>query len=234
MKKIIVFALVVALCIPVLASCKLLDTFKNPLKDITEMYSMSDPTKVEATVKHEIGSTVLNNSYKLIIGTVDGSRASVYVEHKEELDSVENGGATEVVQPLVKQTDTITEAIEGTGSRTTLNGKTGSWDPDGNVYTIGRGRMALNLTKKLVENVTYEDHVLNCTVPAGNAGAVLGEDYATYISGDVSITIEDDGAMITYIKLVYKLAADASKNLPESTMTVEVNYSYDIEQINIG
>ena len=234
MKRFIVLVLVIALCLPVLSSCKVMDkvtgVFKNPVNDVAKMYSVSEPTKVVANVKQEAGALVLNNTYELITGYVDGVRASVYTVHTEEIDSVENGGATEVVLPLVKKTDTKTESIEGIGAR--VNG--GEWNPQGTIWTIERGGMALNLNKKLVENINYEDHVLTFTIPLANAGEVLGEDHAANISSDVTATITDDGAMVTSIELVYNIAGNESKNLPESKMTVKVDYTYDIEQINIA
>ena len=61
---------------------------------------------------------------------------------------------------------------------------------------------------------------------------VLGTDFSAYITGDVEITIVDDGAVITSIDLHYHLAGDGA-NLAESEMTVKVVYTYDLERITI-
>ncbi len=233
MKKIIALMIVMALCLPVLFSCQVVDKvtgfFKNPLKDVSEMYNMSTPTKVVATTNQKIGSLELNCKYELVTGYVDNAPASVYTVIAQEIDSVESGGNTEVVKPIVKETKTVTEAVEGFGART--NG--GEWNPQGSIWVIGRGRMALNLQKKAVENVKYEDHTLTFTIPAANAAKVLGEEYAANICSDVTVTLVDDGAVVTSIELVYNLAGDEAKHLPESQMTVKVDYTYDIEKITI-
>ena len=229
MKRIIAFMIVMALCIPALFSCQVIDgLFNNPLKEVSEMYNQSNPTKVVATTTQKVGATELKSKYELVTGYVDNSRASVFTVFTQEFDTVESGGASDVVKPLIKETTTVTEAIEGIGART--NG--GDWNPEANIWVIGRGRMALNLDKKSVENVKYEDHVLTFTIPVANAAKVLGEDYAANISGDITVTLVDDGAVVTSIELVYNLAGD-DKNLSESQMTVKVDYTYDIEKITI-
>ncbi len=234
MKKVIVFILVVALCVPTLASCAFINKvtgglFDNTLKKVSEMYSMSSPTKVVATTKQTIGAVELNCSYELVTGYVDNKPASVYTVTTEEIRSVEDGGNTDVIKSLISSVTKKTEAIEGIGSRT--NG--GEWNPQGSIWVIGRGRMALNLNKKYVENMNYENHTLTFTVPQKYAANVLGAEYATDISSDVEITIVDDGAVITSVDLHYFLAGDESANLVESEMTVKVVYTYDLERITI-
>lgn len=230
MKKIIVFMLVVALCVPALFSCEMVtNLINNPLKSVMKMYSMSSPTKVVATTTQKISGVELNCSYELVTGYVDNTPASVYTVTTEEIRSVADGGNTEEIKDLVKSTTKKIEAVEGIGSRT--NG--GDWNPNGVVWSIGRGSMALNLDPKLVENVTYQNHTLTCTVPVDNAAAVLGEDYAGDISSDVELTIVDDGAVITSIELHYFLKANEEANLVESEMTIKVTYTYDMERITI-
>lgn len=252
MKKIIALVLMAALCVAALTSCALIEQFlpgeeapdqkpdqkpdakpdnkpeADPLNDVAAMYNMSAPSKVVATTKQSFGSYELNCSYQLVTGYIDTSLASVYTVTTEELRTVEEGGNTEEVKDMIKSTTKKTEAIEGFGSRT--NG--GEWNPDGAVWSIGRGSMALNLDKNAVTNVNYENHVLTFTIPAGNAATVLGEQYAKSISGDVQVKIVDDGAVVTSIDLTYNLAGDGA-NLAESTMTVKVVYTYDLERITI-
>ena len=247
MKKIIVFMLVIALCATVLSSCDVINGLMNnntdtpntedpapvekedtTLSDIAAMYNMSAPTKVVATSVQNFGSYELNCSYEIVTGYIDNSLASVYTVTTEELRTVEDGGNTEEVKDMIKSTTKKTEAIEGFGSRT--NG--GEWNPDGSVWTIGRGRMAINLDKNAVTNVVYKDHTLTFTVPNANVATVLGNEYAKNIAGDVTITIVDDGAVINYVELHYNLKGDGA-NLAESEMTVKVTYTYDLERITI-
>jgi len=234
MKKIVVFVLVMALCVPALFSCALIDKVfggvtGGPLADVSEMYKASSPTKVVTTTKQTVGGLELNCSYELVTGYVDNKPASVYTVVNEEIRSVEDGGSNEEVKDMIKRTTKKTEAIEGIGSRT--NG--GEWDPNGSILSINRGRMALNLDKDCVENVNYKDHTLTFTVSAENAGVVLGEAYSKDITGNVEVTIVDDGAVVASIELHYFLKGDESINLVDSEMNVKVLYTYDLERITI-
>lgn len=233
MKKIFVFILVIALCATALSSCAVVDwfngLFRSELDDIADMYSVSAPTKVVATTTQKIGALELNCSYELVTGYVDNRPASVYTTHTEEIRSVDEGGNNDEVKPLIKTIDKKTEAIEGFGSRT--NG--GEWNPQGTIWTIGRGTMAIELDEDYLEDVSYENNVLTFTIPKDNAGDVLGDEFSGDISSDVEVTIIDDGAVITSIELHYYLAANDGANLVESEMTVKVVYTYDLERITI-
>ena len=230
MKKIIILTLIVALCVPTLFSCaKVKGIFGDPTKTVMSMYNASEPTKVVATTKQSFGAYELNCDYELITGQVDGSRASKYTVTEETLESMENAGATATVLPMVKRTTKETVSIEGIGSR--VNG--GQWNPEGSPWLIGRGAMALNLTKKLIENAEYKDNTFKFTIPQANAAEVISEDFASKIASDVDVVIVDDGAVILSIELHYFLAGDDSANLNKSEMTVKVLYSYDIENITI-
>ena len=230
MKKIIVLILTVALCAAALSSCQYLDMLQgdSTLDDVAAMYNMSAPTKVLATTEQNFGSYELNCSYEIVTGYVDNSRASVYTVTTEELRTVEEGGKTEEVKDMIKTTTKKTEAIEGFGSRT--NG--GDWNPEGDVWTIGRGRMALNLDENALTNVVYENNTLTFVVPEANVATVFGDEYAANIASDVEVTIVNDGAVVTSVDLHYYLAGDGA-NLPETEMTVKVVYTYDLEKITI-
>ena len=237
MKKIIILALIMALCTACFASC--IPSGNNnsnsggssdPLAEVAKMYSQSAPTKIVASTKQTIASVELDCTYELINGTVDSFPASVYTVYTEEIESIENGGGTDVIKPLIKSTTRKTEAIQGIGSR--VDG--GDWDPEGIVYTINRGGMAINLDKESVTNVKYEDKVLTFTIPVVNAGTVLGQAYVADIGSDVQVTIVTDGAVVTSIELHYSLKANAEVNLVQSEMVVKVDYTYDIEKITIS
>lgn len=237
MKKVITLALIMALCAVCCVSCipskngsNSNNTATNPVDDVAKMYTQSAPTKIVATTKQTIASVELNCSYELINGTVDNLPASVYTVITEELETVENGGGTDVIKPLIKSITRKTEAIQGIGSR--ING--GEWDPEGVVYSITKGDMAINLDKNCLANVEYKDKVLTFTVSAANAGTVLGSKYAADIAGDVQVTIVTDGSVVTSIELTYPLKGDEAANLVQSQMVVKVEYSYDIEKITIS
>lgn len=232
MKKIIVLMLTIALCVAAFSSCGLFKKNKeaSPLEKVSSMYSQSAPTKIVATTNHTIASLQLNNKYELVTGYVDDAPASVYTVTTEELESVENGGATDIKKPHIKTTTKVTEAIQGIGSRT--NG--GDWNTQGSVYVINRGGMALNLDEASVTDVNYADNVLTFTIPQANVATVLGADYSSNIASDVKVTIVNDGAVITSVELHYSLAGNAATNLPQSEMVVKVEYTYDLEKITIS
>ena len=221
--------LVMALCVTAITSCGKSNP-KKIINNINEMYANSAPTKVVATTKQVFSAYELNCKYELTTGQVDGAFASVYKVAKEELESIENAGGSDIIRPMIKSTTKVTEAIEGIGAR--VDG--GAWDAAGKVYTIERGGMALNLTKDNVTDIVYEDQVLTFTIPNANIATVLGEAFATGIDGDIKVTIVNDGSVITSIELSYTLAANSKANLEASQMTVRVEYQYDIQPITIA
>ena len=240
MKKILILALVFALSVVCCVSCipsknddnddKNKPTETSPLEKVTAMYAVSKPTKIVAKTTHTIGSVALECSYELVNGTIDGNPASVYTVNTQELETIENGGGTDVIKPLIKSVTRKTEAIQGVGSR--ING--GEWDPTGEVYYITEGDMAINLDKDSVTSVEFKDNVLTFTIPEANAGTVLGSKYATDIASNVKVTIVTDGSVVTSIELTYSLKGNSEANLIESEMVVKVDYSYDLEKITIS
>lgn len=243
MKKIILLLLVLAISVATFASCKL---FKKPqtntttpdpvvkepsaIEKVTEMYRNSAPTKVTATTTQTVTEDIeLVCVYELVNGNVDNAPASVYTEKKQELETVEEGGKSEDIKPLVKETVRVTEAIEGIGSR--VNG--GNWNAQGSVTNIVRGGMAIYLNEAYLTNVKYENNKLTFVIPVANIATVLGDSYATYIASDVYVTIANDGAVITSIELSYNLKANEAAKLGETAMVVKVEYTYDLEEITI-
>ena len=230
--------LVMALCVPALFSCEIVEQVmgqlgltqeEDPIANVAYMYNMSTPTKVVATTNHNIGGFKLDCRYELVTGFVDNKPASVYTVSTEEIRSVEEGGANEEVKDIIVSTTKKTETVEGYGAR--VNG--GEWNPDAKPWTIGRGRMAINLDAQYLTNAVYENHTLSFTVSEANVAQVLGEEYSANIVGDVEITIVDDGAVITSIELHYNLKGDEAANLVESEMVVKVVYTYDLEKITL-
>ena len=228
MKKIIALALVICLCVPALFSCTKIKT-KKTVDNLADKYAVSQPTKVIATTKQTVNELELNSSYEVVTGYVDNAPAFVYHSTVESIRSVEEGGENEEIKELIKVTSNTIEGIEGKGVRS--NG--GNWNEEASLWSIGRGRMALNLSNKLLENVEYKDNTFKCTVPHENVAEVLGSSYADDIAGDVTLVIVDDGAVVTSIEMFYNLTANADAHITTSSMHVKVVYTYDIEQINI-
>lgn len=260
MKKITVFLLIVALCIPALFACdqvntNMTDALPSTLPQVTpggnpndnlsdaervaEMYSVSQPTKVVASTKQVIVSGVveLSCSYEMTTGYVGGNAAYVYTSHVESVRTVEDGGKNDEVKPIKTWAKTIEEYVEGKGVRTTSKNEVdeyvSDWNAEAESKAIGKGKMAINLADKYIEDAKYEDHVFTFKIPKANVSSVLGKTYSKYIAGDVQVVITDDGAQITSIELTYNIKGDSDSNVNQSTMYVKVEYSYDIEKITI-
>ena len=229
MKKIIVLVLTLALCLTAFTSCFLMKGRKT-LKEIAEMYSNSAPTMIVATTTQTFSAYELNCTYEVKNGLVDGKNASVYTVTKQELESIENAGGSDIIRPMIKTTKKTTQAIEGIGTRT----DGGDWNASGTVTVIGRGAMALNLDSKSIAEMVYADNVLTFVIPNANIETVLGEGFSKGIEGDVQVTIVNDGAVITSIELRYTIAGDSKANLESSKMVIFVEYHYDIQQITIS
>lgn len=245
MKKIIILTLVLALCVPTFFSCTSPDGDSNiqasipevnneqltPIQAVAKMYKVSQPTKVVAETEHYLNDLLtLTGKYEIVTGVVDSSSASVFVSVIDEIRSVEEGGQNEEIYGIIKPVTKKIEAIEGKGTR--VDG--GEWDPEGEVWIIGRGRMAINLKDDLVKNVNYDNHVLTFTVLNENVTAVFGDIIASDVEGDVSVKITDDGAVVTAIEIKYDVKANPEAHVDTVTqMTINVHYTYDIERITI-
>ena len=259
MKKIIISLLIVALCVPALFACdeatgNMAESFPSTIPQVTppasdspvsdvqavaKMYEVSQPTKVVAITKQVLidGILELNCSYEMVTGYIDGLSAYVYKSSVEGVRSVEDGGRNDEVKPIKETSHTLEEYIEGTGVRVTTVKEneefSGGFDKLAETKAIGKGKMAINLKDKYVEDVEYSDGTLSFTIPEKYVSSVLGKTYAKYISGDVKAVITNDGAQITSIELVYTISGSSSNNVSSSEMYVKVDYSYDIEKITI-
>jgi hypothetical protein len=184
------------------------------------MYNMSNPTKVVATTEHNLGSYKLNCSYELVTGYVDNSLASVYTVTTEELRDVAEGGKDEEVKDMIKTITKKIEAIEGFGSRT--NG--GEWNPEGTVWAIGRGRMAINLDEASLQDVVYENHTLTFTVPADKVATVFGADYSANIVSAVEVKIVTKHPENIKNDIIYNLKHGATVVESHGMYTEEKSY----------
>ncbi len=232
MKKILAFLIVIALGAFMLASCGVIGGNEDHVSDVAGMYKHSLPTKVVAKTSQAFGDGVLtlNCEYTIVNGIVDNKDASVYTSVVESIRSVEDGGESDVVESIIETSTTVVEAIDGLGSRT--NG--GEWNSEGYVWYIERGAMALNIRNSNVTNVAYENGKLECVVPYQNVASVFGNEFSADMASDVYLTITNDGARITSLELVYETYPDEAANLISTTMTVKVDYQYDIEKITIN
>ena len=223
MKKIVALLVILATCLFAVTACG----GANEVDTVGAMFEASKPTKTYITYTQTFGDTTLEGVYELRRGTVNGKEACVYTAEYEELVSVEEGGATEVVLPdVVTRTEKL-EYLEGKGVRE--NG--GSWDSKAENFASEAGPMSLKLNSDLISNYTYEGNTLRCAVAAKNTAEVLGLE--ENLSVDATITIIDDGASITDIIISYTIPEDTEAQVPETTISIVAKYTYDLEKIEI-
>ena len=222
MKKIIAILLALSVVFA-LASCGGAD-----VDTVGAMFKASQPTKSVITTTQSFGDTVLAGEYVMVQGLVDGKAATVYTATYQEMLSVEEGGASDIVLgDIITRTETR-EYLEGKGVR--VNG--GAWDASGENFVLETGPMSLNLSSEYIKTYTYENGLLRCVVAAKNTAEVLGleED----LLADASIEVTDDGASITSVVVSYSLAADAESQTPETNITIETKYYYDLQNVTIN
>ena len=214
----------------------------DPFKEVSAMYEISQPSKIVANtsqtfgvVKNDAGEVTfagheLKGLYTLIIGEVDGSPAATLTSVQDRLGTVEEGSGQAIKEPIFTD-NLIKDYIEGKGLRITENGKRGDWDEEGNSIIPVRGGIALNLSKKLAEDVTYENNKLSFTVKKDNTKQFLGRD--TALASDLKVVITTDGVFVIGVNLSYVIPANEEANTSESTVVINVVYTYDFEEITI-
>ena len=201
------------------------------LQNVAEVYRTSAPTKVSAITKQTFTSYELNSNYELKVGTIENNvMASVYTFTKEELESIENAGGTDIVRPMIRVTSGMVESIDGIGYR--VNG--GDWSTGDSPYFIDSGAMALTFDKTSVANVVCHDSVVTFNVRKDKVDNVFGEGVLSGgIDGDIQVVIVIDGSVIRSITLAYTVAGDSAAHLAPSEMIIYVEYSYEKQSITI-
>lgn len=230
MKKIIAFALIFVLAFS-LASCDLGALGGGTPADAGEvsskilaMYSRSIPTESVTTITSEFAGRTLTSTVTLTSGKIDGKlNAAVLTEVKQELRSVAEG-SNATIMGEISTTTTVTEYLEGRGTR--ING--GSWDPSGVNFSPFEGSITLNVTDSKILNVKENGKTYTFVVAAENTESVFGKA----IGANVSVSLTHDGASIVGVKLDY--IEPATSDLPEIQISIKVDYSYSIKNINIG
>lgn len=221
MKKIIAILLALS-CVVALASCG-----ANDVDTVGAMFEASKPTKTVITTTQSFGSTILSGEYVMQTGLVNGKAATVYSAKYDELLSVDEGGASDLIQGDVVVREETREYLEGKGVR--VDG--GAWDASGENFALESGPVSLNLSSEYIKTFEYKNNLLRCVVAAKNTAEVLGleED----LTADASIEITDDGASVTSVVISYTLAADAESQLPATDIIIRADYYYDLQKIEI-
>lgn len=220
MKKIIAFILAVA-CVASLFACGG-DADKDPIELVTEMYANSDPTKTVVDTVQK-GLQTLTSKSVLVKGQVDGKVATVYDTSYQKMAEV----ADDANDTITTETENKVY-VEGMGIRIRKNGsKTNKWN-EGSDFAPEKGDIAINISN--ITEYVYENHTLKFEVPAEKTEEVFGTGSdLPYI---VTVTITDDGAVITGITISYTIPQKSSK-IPKTDVTVTTVYTYDLEPITI-
>lgn len=228
MKKLIAIILA-ALCAFALFSCEPTEPQgeTDALDAVLKMYSLSEPTKIVSTQRTILGNVTLEGEEILVTGSIDGKIATVYTYWYEELLTIEEGGGEVIIGIKDVPREGSKEYFEDKGVR--VDG--GEWT-EGYNFAPATGDIALGLTKENAGDYAYSDHSFTCTVKAADTEAVFGRA----IDSDVSVTIMDDGAVITGVVISYTIAGDSGDDdvtYPDSQITISTVYTYDFEKVTL-
>ena len=189
----------------------------------------SAPTKIVGNTSQYIGERELVGNYELVIDTYQGNVAAVYKESYQRFREVEEGATTVIVGAIEEISKTV-EYVAGMGVRE--NG--GAWVPGATFPVPEKGDISLNLNVTVMKSISYDNHTLRFSVAKENTEAVLGTEF----SGDVNVTVVDDGEVITAVTITYTLPAATDSETGNETAAVdcviEIVYSYDNEEITIS
>ncbi len=204
---------------------------------IVAMYKRSTPTKSVTTITYEFYDEILIDTVTIVSGKVDGTLdAATYKQVKQRLRSVSSGSNASILDNVETQTFEK-EYLQGMGVRV----KGGGWDPTASSFAPEDGSLGLNVTDSLITDIKEDGKTISFTVAKANTKTVFGKE----IGADVAVVIKSDGAKIVGISLTYTepaIALDDPLNdpelpnpeLPDTKISIEVAYSYDIEKISIG
>lgn len=228
---IIIVAAVLAAALIAVGVILALNNFSdNPVKSVMEMYSNSVPTKVTGKTTQTFGEITLNSTYTLTTGFIGNKNAAVYEEKYQDMRSVEEGGESTVVYGHIADHHNLFHYIEGIGTRQ-VNPVTGivisDWDINGRVFSVNQEGMTLALSNSRIKDENYKDNTLTCVVPADKTAAVFGTD----LGADAQLKIVDNGAQIVSVHIEYVVPANGS--VQETTIVIDIEYTYDNERINI-
>ena len=260
MKKILALILSLALsltCILALASCdcehvdengdKVCDKCSEPyaaevdgLEETMACYENSMPTKVvtnsvqsfyEFVDGEKIVAYELLSETTLVTGKVEGLDATVETTTRDILRAITNDKEK---LPVIQQTDpVVVEYLEGYGRRT----DGGAWDEELPNHAPTLGSIAINITKMNIKNASYTQNgglnELKFAISKDDVAEIFGNAVGKIETDtDISVTIINDGAVVTGVKISYGI--EAYDNFPERLVELEVAYDYSVQVVNIS
>ncbi len=203
----------------------------DELAAIAVIYSNSNPTKVTTNSKQSFAGIELDGTLILTVADIRGKAVAVYEVIQDELRSLEAGGRDEYIREEIVTNHTITQYYEGLGTRTVnpVNLDASAWDAEGVSFIPAKGGITLDLRLGYIQDLSYEDGVLTCVVPAAFTVNVFGAD----AGADVTLTVKTAGGQIEYVNVHYVVPADEANGLAETTVDITTTYEYDEQIINI-
>ena len=217
------------------------DVPRTPAQGIADTvlcYANSEPLMVQANGTQnfyeydeegkEFVAYSLGFDSTLKTGKLNNLVATVEVVHREVLDIVDANGKKKPVITTYTITD---EFLQGYGRR--RNAADGNTWVSGPNFAPAKGSIAINLDESLLQNVTYVEapynNVLTFRVAKENVEEVLGTAITT--DSAVTVSITNDGAVVTGITISYGIKATG--NFPKCLVTYEVKYDYSVQRIDL-
>lgn len=204
-------------------------------------YANSQPTKIVTTSNqsfYEIdydGSKYvvyeLNGKTELVTGTVNGLIATVEKSTQQRIRNISNVAE---IKPVIETFESSDEFLQGFGRRIdAINNPEVAWDSTGYNFAPSMGAIAINITDANVNGATYTEapynNVLAFTIAKDKAEEVFGN--AITSDTDISVTIVNDGAVVTSITIEYRVVATG--NFPERKITITTEYGYVGQKVDL-
>lgn len=233
MKRFIALALVLVMCLAFVSCGGANDD--NALAEFTQLYRNSNPTKMVSTTTETFGPLTFESTKILTIGKVtdaEGTKdAVIYDVLEEKLRSVEDGGKDDIIKDTIESTHTITLFVDGKGTKS-IDPKTrkavGNWSSKNSIDIPAKGDIAIFLDPDFITSYTYENDTLSFVVPANGTLYVFGQQ----IDSNVSVSIVKEGAIIKSISIRYSTLGNEEIGVYDSSVEINISYSYDNEPIN--
>ena len=221
MKRIIAFALVLALGVCLLVGCA-----GSAIKDINACYERSHPDKIVVVSSQAFADKVLVNTTTLVRGTLkNGVTAATMVVEGEKMRTVEDGSG-EIVYGPIEELDVQKMYVEGQGVY-----ENGAWNAEATNFFPAKGEIALDLKASAMRSVKHNGNAYSFVVPAGKAVQIFGE--GTDVESDIAVEIVTDGAFVTNVNMSWIVPVNLSTGVDQTTVTISTTYHYDL-QTDIG
>ena len=207
---------------------KTMECYKNSLptkvvtKSIQNFYDYDDDGN--KVVVYDLESETV-----LVSGKSAGLDATVETSTREVLRDVVS--SDDVIGPI-QVVESVREYLQGKGLRS--NGD--EW-VQGTNFAPRLGSIGIDITLDNIWNATYTEEAYNNAF----SFVIKKEDVATVFGktikdlntdSNINVTITNDGAVVTGIKLSYTMKA--FDNFPERSVEIEVTYGYNVEVVNIA